>query len=159
MVKIHYFWYLVVLWHLSRHKSLWPARLTHVDSSLVPGTKGRGKRSLVSTVCACPSISQNSVSLTGISVTLNSVRRPIFTVWKMNTIDQSLCKRWQGSNENTQLFGSKNYPRICPLRLELSTWWCNFILKFTDCLEQSADHYHQSDIVGYCTWLWYLYWS
>ena len=48
---------------------------------------------LVSTVCACTLISKNSwktVSLAGISVTLTSVRLPIFTVWKMHTTT-TLC--------------------------------------------------------------------
>ena len=63
--------------------------------SLVP-RRGEGegeKERLVSTVCACALISKNSwktVSLAGISVTLTSVRLPIFTVWKMHTTT-TLC--------------------------------------------------------------------
>ena len=52
-----------------------------------PGAEGE-KQCLVSTVHACALISKNSwktVSLAGISITLTSVRLPIFTVWKMHT--------------------------------------------------------------------------
>ena len=110
-----------------------------------PVSRGGEKEHLLSTVGACSSISQNSVSLTGISVT-HSVRQRFYCV--EDTTDQFLCKRWQGSNENTQLFSSKNYPHICPLQLELSTRWLDFLLKFTNHLQQNTDHYHQSDIIS-----------
>ena len=68
---------------------------TAVALASFPGAeKGEGeKEHLVSTVCACALISKNSwttLSLAGISVTLNSVRLPIFTVWKMHTTT-TLC--------------------------------------------------------------------
>ena len=57
-----------------------------------PGAEGEKQR-LVSTVHACALISKNSwktVSLAGISITMTSVRLPIFTVWKMHTTT-TLC--------------------------------------------------------------------
>ena len=70
---------------------------TSVSLASIPGAeKGEGKKErLVSTVCACVLISKNSwktVSLAGISVTLTSVRLPIF-VWKMHTTNHALCER------------------------------------------------------------------
>ena len=57
--------------------------------SLIPrcGEGGGEKEHQVSTVCAC---AFKTVSLAGISVTLNSVRLPTFTVWKMHTTT-TLC--------------------------------------------------------------------
>ena len=59
-----------------------------------PGAeKGEGKKErLVSTVRACALISWKTVSPAGISVTLTSVRLPIFTVWKMHTTNHALCE-------------------------------------------------------------------
>ena len=64
----------------------------HTVVASFPGAeKGEGeKEHLVSTVCACTLISWKTVSLAGISITLTSVRLPIFTVWKMHTTT-TLC--------------------------------------------------------------------
>ena len=96
--------------------------------------KGEGeKERLVSTVCACALISKNSwktVSLAGISVTLTSVRLPIFTVWKMHTTTMLCVNDDEGA---MKALDCKNDPCVCLFQLDATTSDdVIFPLKFTN---------------------------
>ena len=119
-----------------------------------PGAeKGEGKKErLVSTVCACALISKNSwktVSLAGISVTLTSVRLPIFSVWKMNTTT-TLCVNDDEGAMKTLSFRSQEWSTCWSIPAKYYyKRWRNLSFEVYRCLERSdADHYRQSDIIS-----------
>ena len=107
----------------------------------------------MSTVRACALIFKNSwktVSLVGISVTLTSVRLPIFTVWKMHTTTTLCVNDDEGAMKALSFSVARMIHAFCPFQLNATTSDdVIFPLKFTDALEQSdADHYRQSDIIS-----------
>ena len=96
--------------------------------------RGGEKEHLVSTVCTYALISKSSwktISLVGISVTLTSVRQPIFTMWKMHTTYHTsvwtMVREWwkhstlQLQESSTHLFISAKcyYTQWCNLSFEV----------------------------------------